>query len=104
MTDYRVSLTSICTPSEDVVVRLIEGELLIVPLTAGVGDAGDELYTLNSSGQAIWQQLDGRRTLGEVVEALAQEYDAPRAVLEQDVLGLTGELLRRKILNGRDAA
>ncbi len=104
MSDYQVSLTSICTPSEDIVARLIEGELLIVPLAAGVGDAGDELYTLNPTGQAIWQQLDGRRTLSEVVDALAQEYDAPRQVLEQDVLGLTAELLRRRILTGRDAA
>jgi hypothetical protein len=50
----QVNLTTICVPSDDVVAREIEGEIVIVPLVAGIGDAGDELYTLNENGQAIW--------------------------------------------------
>ena len=37
-------------PSEDVVAREIEGEFIIVPLAAGIGDMEDELYSLNESG------------------------------------------------------
>ena len=44
-----------CTPSEDVVAREIEGDVIIVPLVSGIGDEDDELYTLNPTGQAIWQ-------------------------------------------------
>ena len=33
--------------------REIEGELIIVPLVAGIGDADDELFTLNETGKAI---------------------------------------------------
>jgi hypothetical protein len=84
--------------SPDVVARDIEGEIIIVPLAAGIGDMEDELYTLNETGRAVWDRLDGRRTLGEVVKELAAEYDAAEDVLREDVVGLVDELLKRKIL------
>jgi hypothetical protein len=93
-----ITLEAILYPSEDVVAREIEGELILVPLTAGIGDMEDELYSLNPSGFAIWQKLDGQRSLGEVVAALAEEYDASRTALEADVLGFAVELTRRGIL------
>lgn len=96
-----LTLDVICVPSEDVVAREIEGEVIIVPLTAAVADADgqvDALYTLNETGQAIWQKLDGARPLGAVVDALADEFDAPHAELEADALGFAGEMVRRGIL------
>lgn len=89
---------TICVPSEEVVAREIEGDIVIVPLVAGIGDADDELYTLNETGQAVWRKLDGRRTLGQVAAALADEFDAPRDELEADVLGFAAEMARRGIL------
>ena len=84
--------------SEDVVAREIEGELIIVPLAAGVGDMEDELYTLNETGRAVWDLLDGANSLHTVAKLLAQEYDAPVAEIEQDVLGIVRELLSRRML------
>jgi hypothetical protein len=98
----QVTLATICIPSEDVVAREIEGDIVIVPLVAGIGDADDELYTLNETGQAIWQKLDGQLTLGQVAEDLGQEYDASPADLQADVLGFAGELTRRGILAAKD--
>lgn len=94
----QVDLQSVCAPSEDVVAREIEGEVLIVPLTAGIGDSEDELYTLNESGQAIWKELDGQRSLKDVVRSLADKFDAPLSDFENDVLGFATELARRGIL------
>ncbi|MGC2777279.1 MAG: PqqD family protein [Bradyrhizobium sp.] len=94
----QVDLESVCAPSEDVVAREIEGEVLIVPLAAGVGNSEDELYTLNESGQAIWKELDGQRSLKDVVRSLADKFDAPLSGLENDVLGFVNELARRGIL------
>jgi hypothetical protein len=51
MTD--IELSKIYEPSEDIVARVIEGELIIVPLVAGIGDLEDELFTLNETGRAI---------------------------------------------------
>ena len=89
---------SVCTPSEDVVSREIEGELIIVPITSGIGDLEDELYTLNDTGRAIWHRLDGRRTLAEIAADLETEFDAPLETIIQDVMGLVGELASRKIV------
>ena len=97
-----VTLDTICAPSEDVVAREIEGEIIIVPLIAGIGDTDDELYTLNETGQAIWQKLDGQRTLGEVAAALTQEFEVSQIDLEADILGFAGELARRGILAAHD--
>ena len=93
-----VRLDGVYAPSDDVVAREIEGEIIIVPLVAGIGDMEDELYTLNDSGKAIWKRLDGRATLERVVAALALEYEAPPREIEGDVLGLVGELVRRRML------
>jgi len=94
-----VTLDSIFVPSEDVVAREIEGELIIVPLVAGIGDAEDELYTLNPTGHSIWRILDGKRTLRDIAVLLAKEFDAPMADLEKDVLGLVNELTKRGMLS-----
>jgi len=93
-----VTLNSICTVSEDVVAREIEGEMIIIPIVSGIGDMDDELYTLNETGHAIWHKLDGKRTLRDVLVLLANEFEAPIAVLEKDVLGLVGELVSRRML------
>ena len=85
-------------PSGDIVAREIEGELIIVPLVAGIGDLEDELFSLNETGKAIWDQLDGSRNLEGVIAALAQDYDSSPAEIEQDVLGLVEELVRRRML------
>lgn len=71
---------------------------MIVPLAAGVGESDEGLYALNDTGQAIWERLDGRRSLQAVAGELAGEYDAPAAEIEADVLGLVRELVGRGIL------
>ncbi len=85
-------------PSDDIVAREIEGELIIVPLVSGIGDLDDELFTLNDTGRAIWKQLDGTKTLQQVIKTLTDEYDAPAAMIKRDVLGLVEELVRRRML------
>jgi hypothetical protein len=85
-------------PSEDIVAREIEGEMIIVPISAGIGDAEDELYSLNETGRAIWKRLDGRRTVEEICTDLRSEFAAPAADIEMDVKGLLAELLKRRMV------
>jgi hypothetical protein len=93
-----ITIDTICERSEDVVAREIEGELIIVPLASGIGDMEDELYTLNDTGKAIWNRLDGVHSLRQITGELAAGYSAPDGDIERDVLGLTEELVRRKML------
>jgi len=93
-----IDINAIYAVSEDVVAREIEGEIIIVPLIAGIGDMEDELYTLNETGQAIWKKLDGKRSLKDIIVELAAEYEASENVIQEDVTGLLDELLRRKMI------
>jgi hypothetical protein len=96
-----VTLEKVFCPSEDVVAREIEGEIIIVPLVAGIGDMDDELFTLNETGREVWQLLDGKRTLAQVAEELTGSFQAPEGKIEGDVLGLVTELARRKMVVAR---
>lgn len=94
----KVSLDAVYAISEDVVARDIEGELIIVPLVAGIGDAEDELFTLNDTGRAIWERLDGKKSLRGVTEEMSAKYKGSFTQIQNDVLGLVNELLKRKML------
>lgn len=93
-----MNLDRVFAHSEDVVAREIEGELIIIPLVAGIGDMEDELFTLNETGRAIWNEIDGQKSLREIIDKLSEEYEAPSGALEQDVVGFVEELLKRKML------
>ncbi len=94
----KIHLDSIYGPSGEIVAREIEGEIIIVPLTSGIGDMEDELYTLNETARAIWRKLDGARSLREAAAELAAEFGAPIETIEQDVVGLVEELASRKMV------
>jgi hypothetical protein len=96
--DSVLSLESVCCPSEDIVARIIEDDLVIVPLAAGIGDMENELYSLNETGRAIWDRLDGSKKISEVVHELAEEFEATDGEIQEDVLGLLKELVKRKIV------
>jgi len=96
--ESKVELHALYVPSEDIVAREIEGELIIVPLISGIGDIEDELFTLNETGRAIWDKLDGNARLKDVVEELSTDYKDSGGEIEKDVIGLVGELLKRRMV------
>ena len=96
--EAKVDLDKIYVPSKDVVAREIEGELIIVPIVAGIGDIEDELYTLNETGKAIWNNLDGQRSLNQIIEDLSQQFEAQSDSIKTDIAGFVEELLKRKML------
>jgi hypothetical protein len=93
-----ITLDQTCITSEDVVARIIEDELIIVPLVSGIGDMDDELYTMNETGRAIWSRLTGEKNLRSIATDLAEEFSASQEVIEKDLLGLITELARRKMV------
>jgi pyrroloquinoline quinone biosynthesis protein D len=57
--------------------------------------------TLKLSGPTrdILSQLDGKRSVSDVVDLLHAQYaDADRAMIEQDVLGLLDRMVQRGVL------
>lgn len=93
-----ILIHSVYVPSQEIVSREIEGEVIIVPLTGGIGDMEDELYTLNETGKAIWDLLDGKNTLKDISEKLSSEFEAGVEEIERDIIGLMHELFKRKMI------
>ena len=94
----KAGLDRIFKPSEEIVAREIEGELIIVPLTAGIGDLEDELFTFNETGRAVWKRLDGRKSLKAIAGELDAEFQGAPGEIEEDLLGLVEELAKRRIV------
>ncbi len=94
----KIDLSRTYAPSEDVVLREIEGEIVIVPLTSGIGDLEDECFTFDEWGRAVWSKLDGSRPLDMVVQELLDDCDAPAGLLKGEVIGLLQELYERQMI------
>lgn len=93
-----IAMKDIFEPSEDIVAREIEGEIIIIPLVSGIGDAEDNLYTLNASGRDVWQLMNGKNTVEDAVNILVDRYNASTAIIEKDVKGLLMEFCKRRFM------
>jgi methyltransferase-like protein len=94
----KIKLDAVYVASSGVVVREVESEIIIIPFVFGVDDSENEPYFLNATGKLIWQRLDGRKSLKDVIKDLAAEYKTPVKVIEKDVKEFAEKLLMKKML------
>ena len=94
----KLTLDTVYKVSGDVVVREIESDIIIIPFASGFDDSENEPYILNTTGQAVWQKLNGHRSLKDIVKDLPAEFKAPVKVIEKDVIRFVEKLLIRKML------
>ena len=80
-----LKLDDVFAHSPRVVGRRIGDEFILVPL-AGRGADIDAILNLNRIGAFIWEQLDGKKTGAEVVDALVERFEVDRPAAERDCL------------------
>lgn len=51
----------------------------------------------------VLQRLDAPHTFGEIVSGLAREYDAPEAVISQELAPIVGDLVEKGYVRRLDA-
>jgi len=56
------------------------------------------LYTCNETTKEFLSALDGKRTLGQIIDLLAKEYDVPREKLSADMTALAEKLIKEKLV------
>ncbi|MDQ6829918.1 MAG: PqqD family protein [Gemmatimonadota bacterium] len=66
-------------------------------------DSG-EYYALDDVAGRLWDLCDGTRSVQDIVQILCQEYDAPSATIEADIVDMLGELTRERLLIASDSA
>lgn len=62
-----------------------------------MADSG-QLYSANETTEAFLARLDGVRTLGDVVDAMLDEFDVERPVLAADILEMARDLAAEGIV------
>lgn len=74
-------------PAADVVVQVVGAERVLVPVRAEVADL-TRVWTLNATGAAVWDLLDGRRAVRDVVAALRVRYRVSEETAAREVAEL----------------
>ncbi len=80
----------------DAVYRIYDGEAVVV-LPGEAGDAAERKH-LNQVGTLIWDRIDGRATLGDLVEAVVQEYKVAPEEAERDILEFIESLRMQRLV------
>jgi hypothetical protein len=78
-------LKSILHHSPAVVTRKTGNEYVLVPITDNIADM-DSVYTLNETGAFIWEQINGKRSVEEIIKEMTGEYDIDNDTATKDVL------------------
>lgn len=83
--------------SEKVVVRKVGNEMVIVPLVNSVADM-TRVLTLNETGAAIIEALDGQRTISQVEAQLISAFDVESDILAADLQNFILDALAKGII------
>lgn len=67
------------------VFRRIADECILVPLRQSVARL-ETIYTLNEVGAHVWELLDGRATVDDLLASIVATFDAPPAQARSDLL------------------
>lgn len=84
-------LGSVLSHSPTIVTRKTGSEYVLVPVSNNIAEM-DSVYTLNETGAFIWEQIDGKRTVEELIAALINEYDIDEETAMKDVFSFIENL------------
>ena len=82
----KLSLDDRLAPTDQVVVRELAGESVILDLKSG------SYFGLNGVGTRAWSLMTLGTSLRDVNAALTDEYDAPTTVIQEELLKFAGDL------------
>lgn len=87
-----MNFTTIYAKNPDFVQRDVVGECILVPLRRSLTDS-NSIYVLNDTGAAIWNRIDGKRSVAAIADEFVAEYDVTAEDLHRDLETLLADLL-----------
>ena len=82
---------------EEVAGRQIAGESFLIPV-CGTPVGVENIFVLNPLADFIWERLDGKRTLEDIVAEIVQEFDVTARQARADADDFVGQLLRNGLV------
>ncbi|HEX2920750.1 MAG TPA: PqqD family protein [Bacteroidales bacterium] len=92
-----IDLSSVLTQSPSVITRKTGDEYVLVPVTNNIADM-NSVFTLNETAGFLWENLNGKRNVEDLVELLVSAYDISRNDAELDVLEFIKDLKKYLII------
>ena len=92
------TLKSVYSHSPNIVTRKTGNEYVLVPVANNIVDM-NSVYTLNEPGAFIWELIDGKRNVEEIINALTEEYDIDHDSAEKDVFSFINDMSNYLIIN-----
>ncbi len=78
--------------NSDVISRKIAGELFLVPIKGKIADM-ENLFALTAVAEYIWEKLDGRKSLNEILNDVVDHFDVEPKQAESDIWEFITELV-----------
>ncbi len=76
---------------EDTPWNIVDDEVVLLNLDSG------HYYSLNESGRRIWELLDGKNTIPDIVNIICNEFDIEQKKAADDINSLVDDLLKEKL-------
>lgn len=77
--------------NESIVSREVVDEYILVPIQQDYATL-ESIYILNEMSNFIWQQIDGRRQVKDLKEAIIEEYEVEPCKAEEDLIEFLQQL------------
>ncbi|MDY6990741.1 MAG: PqqD family protein [Thermodesulfobacteriota bacterium] len=81
----------------EIVARRIAEETILVPIRGDLAGM-QKIFSLNPVAEYVWEQLDGKRTLDRICDAVLEVFDVAKEQVEVDVPGFIDELLEAGLI------
>jgi hypothetical protein len=88
-----LTLNSRVVVPDSVVAREVAGETVILDLDSGT------YFGLNPTGTDMWRAITAGGSLGDALAIVERAYEVDPTVLRDDLLGLTEQMLRKRLLS-----
>jgi len=87
-----MDLDKVYRVSDRIASRKIVDEVILVPLRDKVAEM-ESLYSLNEVGARVYELIDGKRAVRDIVAAIVEEFEVDSRQAESDVTQFVEQLL-----------
>jgi transcription initiation factor TFIIIB Brf1 subunit/transcription initiation factor TFIIB len=88
-----MNLNKVIKKDKEIEYKILEGETLIFVPKKG------NFYRLNEVGTRIWQLIDGKRTIKEIIKRVYKEFDVSKERVESNIIEFIDKIKKKGLLS-----
>jgi hypothetical protein len=69
----------------------VGNECILVPIRQNAGDV-DNIYTMNAVGSRIWELIDGKKSVEDVMKSIIEDFEVSPEEARNDLLEFLAQL------------